>query len=84
MTDLGIYTTSYREHYLIANFIRHPQGIMVELKVGPLPWMYFDETPYPTYEKAKSAAVAEGRRLIDQFSAPRIQGPARTSTSYCD
>lgn len=68
MTDLGIYTTHYREHYLIANFIRRPQGIVVELKVGPLPWRYFDDTLYPTYEEAKSAAVAEGRRLIDHLS----------------
>lgn len=67
MTDLGIYTTNYREHSLIANFIRHPQGVVVGLKVGPLPWKWSDDTLYPTYQEAKSAAVAEGRRLIDQL-----------------
>ena len=67
MTDLGIFTTDYREHRLTADFMQSPQGIVIGLKAGPLPWRHFDDTLYPTYEEAKSAAVAEGRRLIDQL-----------------
>lgn len=68
MTDLGIFTTEYRGHQLTADFIQSPYGVAIRLKAGPLPWMSFDEMLHSTYLEAKSAAMAEGRRLIDQLA----------------